>query len=258
MKFLVITPTYNEAGNIIPLLERIKKSVSDAHVLVVDDNSPDGTSELVQDFQKKNSNVFLITRRERDGLAAAYIEALTWALDHDYDHIIQMDADLSHPPECIPLLRGALTTHDLALGCRYETGGGVSGWPWYRKAISRGGNAYAKTVLNLPFKDLTGGFIAWRKELLLKINHRECHSRGYAFLIELKYRAALCHANGCEVAFTFPDRIAGKSKMSPRIIAEAALMVLRLRSKNKELRRQLSKSFPERASTKLKPVRLTT
>ncbi len=240
MNTLIVTPTFNESENIAFLLGELIKHAPTVHILVVDDNSPDGTAQIVRRLQEENKQIHLLMRQNREGLAAAYTEGLIWGLKKGYSQIIQMDADLSHPPALIPLFLESLEDHSLVLGCRYIAGGGVSGWPWFRKAISWCGNLYARTVLGLPFRDLTGGFMGWRSELLQVIDLGSATSKGYAYLIELKFRAFLCKAKAKEIPFIFNDRTRGKSKMSTSIFSEAAKMVLWLRWNRSQIKNKMS------------------
>jgi dolichol-phosphate mannosyltransferase len=242
MKAVVVTPTFNEVGNISILIRRIQQTCPELHVLVVDDGSPDGTAAAVEALQRSLPNVHLLNRTRKEGLGAAYTQGLLWALEHDYAHVVQMDADLSHPPELLPELLKALGNAPFAMGCRYMRGGGVSDWPWYRRMISRAGNLYARIALGIPVQDLTGGFIAWRRETLSHLQIRSVESKGYAYLIELKFRAFLGSGRPGEIPFVFHDRQAGESKMSWRIFLEAALRVLTLRTRKSEILSQLRNS----------------
>lgn len=229
MRALVVIPTYNEADNIGLLIAELRREAPEVDVLVVDDDSPDGTAGIVRGLQAAHASVHLIVRKKRDGFAGAYLEGLGWGMTAGYDAIIQMDADFSHPPAVVRKLLAALETSDVVIGNRYLPGGGFVGWSWYRKLISRCGNLYAETVLGVPVRDLTGGFVAWRSALLATLHLPSVRAKGYAFMIELKYRAYLRRARMAEVAFVFPDRTRGVSKMSFAIFREAALAVLRLR-----------------------------
>lgn len=226
---LVVTPTYNEAENVSDLIGRIHDACPQAHVLVVDDNSPDGTHRIVEEMGKADPRVHLLKRPGKAGLAAAYIEGLQWGVSRNYAHLVQMDADLSHPPEVIPRLLESLKWADVAIGSRYVKGGGVENWSFFRRLVSWCGNLYARVVLGIPVRDLTGGFVAWRRQALELVGPAGVSSKGYAFLIELKYRAWRNKLKHREVPFVFPDRTRGQSKMSALIFREAALAVLRLR-----------------------------
>ena len=207
---------------------------------MVDDQSPDETWKWVQEKSKEDEKVNLLLRTEKNGFAEAYKAGLQWALDHQFDRILQMDADLSHPPEVVPKIIEALDDDDVAVGSRYVPGGGVENWGIHRKIISRAGNFYAQTVLGMPITDLTGGFVGWRADSLETINLSSTESKGYAFLIELKYRAQLSGLTFAQVPFIFPDRILGNSKMSAGIFGEAFINVLRLRKSKTRLKKVLS------------------
>jgi dolichol-phosphate mannosyltransferase len=227
---LVIIPTYNEAGNLEPLVLAVLAQ-GPFNVLVVDDHSPDGTGDLAEDLARRfPERVAVLHRPGKHGLGTAYILGFAYALGAGYAHIFQMDADFSHDPGHLPALRDALGRADVALGSRYVRGGGAVRWPLWRRALSRGGSAYAALVLDLPFRDLTSGFKAFRCEALEALDFDGLHSTGYGFQIEVTYR---CYGQGLrivEVPITFADRRVGRSKMSGRIIAEALVMVWRLRS----------------------------
>lgn len=229
MKSLVVIPTYNEAENILALLNALETAVPESHILVVDDNSPDGTGKLVAQRSRTNEKVFLLTRQKKDGLAGAYFAGFAWALERDYEAIVQMDADHSHRPSDVPRFLDLLETHDVVFGSRYAPGGGTSGWSLLRKFISRGGNLYARALLGLPYNDLTGGFNAWRSEVLERIDVSTIYSKGYAYQIELKFRAKKQGARIAELPIHFANRRFGSSKMSGAIIFEAARAVLQLR-----------------------------
>lgn len=226
---LVVVPTYNESENINQLLFQLTREVSDIDVLVVDDSSPDGTAEIVKRFMRHEPRVHLLSRPKKDGLAGAYIAGFGWGLERGYRFVVEMDADFSHQPTDVPRLLEALQTHDAAIGCRYKEGGRISGWSFLRQFISRGGNIYAQTILGLKVKDLTGGFNAWRREVLEKIGIHNIRSRGYAFQVELKTRAHKAGFQLTEIPIHFENRRLGKSKMSGSIVWEAAFRVLQLR-----------------------------
>jgi len=226
---LVILPTYNEADNIEKMLREILRENPTVDILVVDDNSPDGTAKIVQAFQKGSSKIHLLNRPRKEGLAAAYIAGFSWGLSHNYQVLVEMDADFSHSPKDLTKLLEKIEESDVVVGCRYVTGGGTVGWSRLREFISRGGNIYAKTFLRLPYSDLTGGFTAWRREVLEKIDISTIRSKGYAFQVELKYHAHHKGFKMIEVPIHFRNRQMGKSKMSGQIVWEAAFRVLQLR-----------------------------
>jgi dolichol-phosphate mannosyltransferase len=228
-KTLVIVPTYNEVENIGPLLTAITNAVDGVDILVVDDNSPDGTERVVKQFMRHGERVHLLSRPKKDGLAAAYCAGFRWGLARDYDYFIEMDADFSHPPSDLNRHLEALKTNDVVIGCRYMSGGGTSGWSVIRESISRGGNFYAQTVLNLPYRDLTGGFNAWRRKVLETIKIDDIRSKGYAFQVELKCRSHKAGFKIQEIPIQFENRKYGNSKMSGSIVWEAAFRVLQMR-----------------------------
>nr|WP_320146489.1 polyprenol monophosphomannose synthase [uncultured Anaeromusa sp.] len=232
MNDLIIIPTYNEKENLGPLLEAIYEIRPDIHVLVVDDNSPDGTGQLVAewaDSPQYEGRLFLLRRAGKLGLGTAYIAGFRWALARSYRRILEMDADFSHNPRYLPDLLAAAEEADLVLGSRYVSGGGVKNWGFWRRFLSRGGSLYARVLLGLPYQDLTGGFKCFRREVLETLDLGAVRSNGYSFQIELTYRA---HCKGFkikEVPIVFEDREVGKSKMSKHIFLEAVLMVWKLR-----------------------------
>ena len=223
---VVVVPTYDEAANIDRILDAIRETVPDADVLVVDDNSPDGTAVLVAERRDFGERVWLLERPGKAGLGAAYRAGFAWALERGYDRIAQMDADLSHPPERLPALLAALDDADLAVGSRYVAGGGVAGWPWRRRLLSWGGNVYVRAVLRTGVRDNTAGFKAFRSDALERIDVLESESNGYSFQIENTWRAAEAGLRIVEVPITFTDRTAGASKMSGAIAVEALTRVL--------------------------------
>ncbi|KAA1394452.1 polyprenol monophosphomannose synthase [Aeromicrobium ginsengisoli] len=226
MNTLVVIPTYDEALGIEATLDAVLASAPDADVLVVDDSSPDGTALLVQTHPSYGQRIFLLSREDKDGLGGAYRAGFAWALVRAYDVIVQMDADLSHPPSRIPALVAALDTADVAIGSRYVPGGGVRHWTLRRRAISRAGNTYVRTVLGLDVHDATAGFRAFRRDALLRLGALDSESNGYAFQIENTWRASRIGLTTTEVPITFTDRTVGESKMSGAIVREAVVRVL--------------------------------
>ena len=228
---LIIIPTYNESDNIEKLLDLISRTDPAAHVLIVDDNSPDRTYEIVERLMQTSypGRLFLLKRAGKLGLGTAYIAGFKWALARDYDYIFEMDADFSHDPKYLPAFLTAIEKHDLVLGSRYVPGGGVKNWGLLRKIISRGGSLYARTILGLTLRDLTGGFKCFRRQVLESIDLDAVKSNGYSFQIEMTYRARCKGFRICETPIVFEDRTAGKSKMSRKIFLEAVLMVWKLR-----------------------------
>jgi dolichol-phosphate mannosyltransferase len=226
----VILPTYNEAEN----LERIVGAVleqlpSSRRVLVVDDNSPDGTGAIADRLAASSDSVAVLHRPRKEGLGPAYLAAFRVALDEGADRIIEMDADFSHDPAHLPTLIEATEEADLAIGSRYVPGGGITEWGPMRRFISRGGSAYARLALGLPIQDLTGGFKCYRREVLEAINLDTIEARGYAFQVETTYRAIRAGFRVVEIPITFRDRADGTSKMSRSIVAEAMWRVPAMR-----------------------------
>ncbi|MEL6349121.1 MAG: polyprenol monophosphomannose synthase, partial [Myxococcota bacterium] len=218
MSALIVIPTYNERDNIARLLLAIRAEAPDAHILVVDDSSPDNTAEMVDTAQQ---NVHLLSRTGPRGLGPAYLDGFRWALRNNFDQIVQMDADFSHQPRHLRALLDATQTADVALGCRYMAGGGVIGWERHRRWLSRLGNRYASLALNLPYSDLTSGFKCFQRHILEIIDLDAVQSVGYAFQIEMTWRMVRANASVVEVPILFPDRQAGRSKLSLRIAHEA-------------------------------------
>jgi dolichol-phosphate mannosyltransferase len=228
---LVVLPTYNERDNIEPILNAILAQSPDFDVLVVDDNSPDGTGLIADRLAAANERVNVLHRAGKRGLGTAYIEGFLWALAREYEFIFEMDADFSHDPADLLRLRAALTSGraDASIGSRWVKHGGTRNWSFLRTFISRGGSAYARLILGIPVKDLTSGFKCFGRHVLEALDLRAVGSNGYAFQVEMNYR---CHRRGfriAEVPITFVDRRVGKSKMGSHIVAEAMLVVLRLR-----------------------------
>jgi len=230
MKSLVLAPTYNEKENITQLIRRIQK-FDNVHMLVIDDNSPDGTGGAVEELRKNDPSLRLniIHRPKKSGLGTAYIEGFSWALKNDYDIIFTMDADFSHNPDYLPDFLEKLRTNDFVIGSRYVPGGGITGWPVARKLLSAAGNLYARTITGLPVKDCTSGFIGFRRKVIESINLNRIHSEGYGFLIEMKFRAIKNGWTFTEIPIIFTDRTAGKSKISKKIIFEAFLLAWKLK-----------------------------
>ncbi|MDF2636489.1 MAG: undecaprenyl-phosphate mannosyltransferase [Pelosinus sp.] len=229
---LIVIPTYNECGNLAELLSLIYTEVEGIHVLIVDDNSPDGTGSLVKELMQYQykERLFLIERSGKLGLGTAYITGFKWALAREYSHIFEMDADFSHNPKYLRSFIEASQSYDVVLGSRYIAGGGVTNWNLTRRIISRGGSLYSRFILGLPFRDLTGGYKCFRREVLEQIDLDDVKSNGYSFQIELTYRAFLKNFRIQEVPIVFEERAAGNSKMSRKIFMEAIWMVWKLRA----------------------------
>jgi len=227
----VVLPTYDERENLRPLVEAVVAALPQARILVVDDASPDGTGQLADTIAQAEQRVSVLHRPAKEGLGAAYREAFRWVLEQpDVEAVVQMDCDFSHDPSDLPrLLAPLMRDADLVLGTRYVRDGRTVGWPIWRRLISRGGNLFARTVLLLPYRDLTGGFKAWRRELLAAIRLRETAMNGYGFQVETTWWAHRRGAKIVQIPITFRERTAGRSKMRGAIVREAMLMVLRLR-----------------------------
>ena len=229
MKTLIISPTYNERKNIQSLVEQVLSLNSDYHLLVIDDNSPDGTAIKIEELQKFFPNLHLEKRPGKAGLGTAYLFGFQWALDNDFDAFVQIDADLSHNPKDIPRLVSNLEENDLVIGSRYVEGISVVNWPIRRLILSYGANMYSRLITGMPINDGTGGFKAWRSSLMEKIDLSKVKSQGYSFQIEMNFRAWRLGATIKEESIIFIDRTIGESKMSSTIMYEAIWMVWRLR-----------------------------
>ncbi len=235
-----MVPTYCEAENIIDVLGRIRGFAPEVDVLVVDDNSPDGTAEVALAVGRELGRVAVLRRPAKFGLGAAYRAGFERGLADGYDVLVEMDADLSHDPAALPQLLAAVRGGaDVAIGSRYVEGGSIPDWPRHRRLLSSFGNRYASVLLGLGVADATSGYRAYRSDLLHRIDATSTHADGYGFQIELVHRAARCGARIVEVPIAFRDRVRGTSKMSARIIAEAALLVVRLRAEDRGTTRRL-------------------
>lgn len=229
----LVIPTYNEADNVEPLVEAVLAQLPEQRtVLIVDDGSPDGTGEIADRIAAEREDVRVLHRKTKEGLGPAYVAGFREALANGAEVICQMDADFSHDPVDIPRLLAALEHADLALGSRYAPGGGIEQWGPLRRFISKGGSAYARALLGVSVKDLTGGFKAFRREVLERIEIGTIPSLGYAFQVETTYRAIRAGFRVVEVPILFHDRRVGESKMSGRIVIEAALRVPAMRWRN--------------------------
>lgn len=238
MKFLIVVPTYNEIQNLRGLVESVFQVVDSkaklfgvdrAELLVVDDNSPDGTGSLADELAKKDPRISVLHRQQKNGLGKAYIAGFAWGLDRGFDAICEMDADFSHNPSYLPEFWRLLKDYDVVVGSRYVSGGGIRNWGTGRKVISKGGSLYARMILGMPLQDMTGGFNAWRRTVLEAVDISSLRSEGYAFQIELKWRAWKTGFKIIEFPILFEDRTAGKSKMSKRIVLEAMMRVASMR-----------------------------
>lgn len=224
---LVVVPTYNERDNLPPIVRRVHGAVPGAHVLVVDDASPDGTGELADQLAAADPRIRVLHRDGKNGLGAAYLAGFGWALRHGYRTVVQMDADGSHPPESLPAMLDELTDADLVIGSRYVPGGTVVNWPKRREWLSRGGNLYSRLALRVPIRDITAGYRAFRHDVLAELELDDVDSQGYCFQIDMAWRAVQAGFRVSEVPITFTEREHGYSKMSGFIVREALWRVTR-------------------------------
>lgn len=235
---IIVIPTYNEIENIEVILQKVFSLELGVDILIVDDNSPDKTYAKVQeliDADTYSGQLHLLIRQNKEGLGKAYVAGFKWCLERDYVFIIEMDADLSHDPKYLPSFIENVKEYDLVIGSRYVKGGGVVNWSLLRKFISFGGSTYARTILGISIKDVTGGFKCFKREVLEAIDLDNIMSAGYAFQIEMTYRTILKGFKVKEVPIVFEDRIAGQSKMSKKIFIEALLNVVTLRMHKKDI-----------------------
>lgn len=226
---LIVVPTYNERENIAALVGQIVEQLPECRILIMDDNSPDGTGRIAAELARADSRVGVVHRPGKHGLGKAYLAGFREALASRAEYVFEMDADFSHDPAYLPTFLAMIQRADLVIGSRYVAGGGVTKWGVHRRLISGAGNAFARVVLGLPVRDATAGFRCYRRDVLEAIDLDSIHSEGYAFQIEMVHRA---HKRGFRVAefpIIFPDRVFGSSKMSKKIIAEALLFVIRSR-----------------------------
>ena len=236
MSILTILPTYNEAENLSLLIQEILTFVPKSNILVVDDNSPDQTGALANALAKTDERIHVLHRKTKEGLGKAYLAGFQWALTHNFEKIIQMDADGSHPPSRLPRLVEGLDHFDFVLGSRYLPLGGVKNWSVFRQWISKGGNLYARKLLASPIRDLTGGFKGFRKNVLEYLLQNPITSEGYCFQIETTFRAFQKGFTYEEIPFIFTERRSGHSKMSKAIVWEAIFGVYRLKNSVKQPR----------------------
>ncbi len=233
MKVLIIIPTLNESQNIEELINAIFESAKlPLNVLVVDDNSADGTAAIVKNLMtgKYQNKLFILERATKKGLASAYLAGFRWGLERDYTLFGEMDADFSHNPKYLPEMINLAEKYDFVIGSRYIKDAGISGWGWLRKFVSRGGSFYSQLILGIPIKDLTGGFNLWKGNVLETIGLNNIISKGFLFQVELKYRAYQLKFNYMEFPIIFKNREKGKSKMSFSIFLEAVFNVGKLKA----------------------------
>lgn len=220
-RVLVVIPTFNERDTLPHIIARLRSSVPQADILIVDDNSPDGTGEIADELATADQQVHVMHRLGKEGLGTAYLAGFAWALDRQYDVIVEMDADGSHQPEQLHRLLDKLPEADVVLGSRWIDGGGTVNWSKAREALSRGGNRYTRILLGMPVHDATGGFRAFKAQTLRTLDLHEVASQGYCFQVDLAWRAAQRGLTIAEVPITFVERTAGDSKMNQRIVVEA-------------------------------------
>src|SRR5215213_5625184 len=225
MKALVVIPTYNEAESVVGVVDQVLAADARVDVLIVDDGSPDGTAGLVAERAVGEPRVHLLERSEKRGLGEAYRAGFAWGLERDYDALVEMDADLSHPPARLPALLDGLAEADLVIGSRYVPGGRTVNWSRLREAISRAGNTYVRLALGMPVRDATAGYRAYRRAVLEALPVEAVRSNGYCFQVEMAHRTWQEGFKVVEVPITFTERASGVSKMSRQIVAEALLRV---------------------------------
>ena len=225
MPAVVVVPTYQEADNVGPFLTAMRAAAPEVDILIVDDNSPDGTADLVEKEAAELGHIDVLRRPAKDGLGNAYRAGFALALERGYDRVVQMDADLSHDPAVVPKLLAALDDADVVIGSRYIPGGSTPNWPVHRRLLSKWGNRYATAVLGLDVRDATAGFRGYRAEALREIRFDTTEANGYAFQMEVARRLAVHRCKVVEVPITFVDRVRGVSKMSPTIMAESMALV---------------------------------
>ena len=228
MKVLAISPTYNEKKNISELINRISKLPLDIDLLIIDDNSPDGTADIIKTIMSENKSIHLLEREKKLGLGTAYCEGFQWALERGYDLIVQIDADLSHNPDDILRMVEMSNSSDLVIGSRYSGGVNVINWPMRRLLLSYFANLYAKLLIQFPIKDSTGGFKCFQRKVLESIDLKRINSQGYSFQIEINFLAWIKGFKIKEIPIVFTDRTVGESKMNRGIVIEAIWMVPKL------------------------------
>jgi len=232
MHAIAVVPTYNERANLTELVEKIHQAAKGLHILIVDDNSPDGTGALADELSQKHpGQIFVLHREKKEGLGKAYVDGFNEVLKKDYEYILQMDADLSHDPAHLPRFFEQIKNHDLVVGSRYLQGISVVNWDLKRLIMSKLATNYVRFVTRMPFTDATSGFKCWRRAALEEIGYEDVFSSGYVFLVEMKYKAYRRGFRVTEVPIIFVERKSGNSKLDWRVIWEAIWGVLRLRLK---------------------------
>jgi len=224
-KVLVIIPTYNEIQNLPLILDRVQKSAPDVDILIIDDNSPDGTGKLADERAATNPQIQVMHRAQKSGLGAAYIAGFKWGLERDYDILVEMDADGSHAPENLPRLLKSTSVGDLVIGSRYVAGGHVVNWPLHRMVLSKAANLYARLALGVGLHDITAGYRAYKAEVVRTLPLDSVESQGYCFQVDLAWRTVQEGFIVIEVPITFTERSIGASKMSSSIIKEALIKI---------------------------------
>jgi dolichol-phosphate mannosyltransferase len=246
VRTLIVTPTYQEADNIEEFLRRTRAAVPDADILVVDDNSPDGTADRADELGRTLANIEVLRRPNKTGIGDALRAGFSVGVERGYDAIVQIDADLSHDPAALPDMLGAIERGDAAsIGSRYVPGGSIPYWPWYRRAMSKWGNRYATIVLGIPVRDATSGYRAFRAKTLETADYLDTRSKGYGFQIELAYRIWRDGGEIAQVPITFTDRVRGNSKMSWGIAFEELVLVTWWGVRDRVLRRRRRRPKPE-------------
>ncbi len=220
-QILVIIPTYNEKENIRRITDRVRQAVPEAHILIADDNSPDGTGQIADELAAADEQIQVLHRAGKEGLAAAYMAGFAWGLERGFDILVEMDADGSHQPEQLPTMLAAAREADLVLGSRWVPGGEVVNWPKSREVLSRGGNLYTRLALDIPLRDATGGYRVFRASTLRTLQLEDVASQGYCFQVDMARRAVQSGLRVVEVPITFVEREYGTSKMSSSIVREA-------------------------------------
>ncbi len=228
-KAVIVIPTYNEALNVERLVREIRRHVPEISILFVDDNSPDGTADIIKELQKEDERIFLLERQKKEGLGRAYIAGFRVALEKGFDYIFEMDADFSHDPKELPNFLKEMQQHDLVIGSRYIKGVNVINWPLKRLLLSYFANLYTRIITGVPIADCTGGYKCFRKEVLQAIDFDRIKSNGYAFQIELNVKAWKKGFKIKEIPIIFVDRVYGESKLSKKIMWEAVFLVWKLR-----------------------------
>jgi len=228
-KAIVVIPTYNECENIEKMIHRLIELYPNIHILVVDDNSPDGTGKYVEDKSKEDDRIHVIHRAGKLGLGTAYVAGFKYVLERDYDYVVQMDADFSHDPKDVGRLLEAIEENDLVIGSRYIQGVNVINWPMSRLLLSYFASIYTRVITGMPVMDATGGFKCFKREVLEKLNLDKVKSNGYSFQIEMNFKTYKMNFKIKEIPIVFTDRVEGTSKMSKKIVHEAVTMVWKLR-----------------------------